>query len=612
MVIEGVAIALGAAAAKKVIAKLATDIYSLLKEKVGEEAKAWKSERRIATLYKQIAKVRMVKTLWQVDKAVDLNQFYCRSHVLIDKKRLWVKQLADLSSKNSILIEGIAGQGKSIFLRYLCAVELALGNRVPIFLELRRVEQGQSLRAHIYRVFESLHLPINDIIFGALASSGRLVLLLDGFDEVRQDLRQAIITEIEHITATQENLQIIVTSRPNTGLEMSTQFQVVRLDNLKGNEYEVVIQKLAGATKLAETIISQIKQHKGKIEDVLCTPLLVTLLLITYKAYHEIPAQLSDFYDSLFQILLQRHDGAKPGYRRERRCAIDDVQYRRVFEALCCLSKSGRKLEATFKHEDLYNLTNKALENNHITENSEKYIADIVGITCLILKEGEQYRFIHKSVQEYYAACYIHRKPSKVGKKFYDRILEKGLYDSWSQELGFLSEIDRYRHSKYYALPAICKVLGILEDGFVGPRVSATLTDVREQIGPFLLAFGLDEAGNVGISAISISSSSPFTRLFLENLFNGLSSTTEGVQKLRPLINKQYRGVGSAANNRNNTLLLSPYNTTVDALLDQGYLEPELVAIVDKVFAQLFRLGVDIQEFLAQDEEDSILTELGL
>ena len=42
-------------------------------------------------------------------------------------------------------MRGIAGQGKSTFLRYLTARELVIGERIPVFVELRRLTPAQSV-----------------------------------------------------------------------------------------------------------------------------------------------------------------------------------------------------------------------------------------------------------------------------------------------------------------------------------------------------------------------------------------------------------------------------------------------------------------------------------
>lgn len=448
-------------AAKDLFKRTVTDVYDFIAKKTRIKVNQWNTERKIENLYKKIEKVRKVKTIWQVDKAVDLGEFYCDSRVVINKKRLTIHQLNDFPSKDNLLIQGIAGQGKSIFLRYLCAVELGLGNCIPIFLELRRISKEHSLRKRIYISFKSLGLDVDDVLFDALADSGKIVLLLDAFDEVPDDLKSEVLTEIEDLASTHENLRIITTSRPDTNIQMSSQLSIVLLNNLQNDDYEKVIKKLASGEKWADLLIRHIKENAKHIQELLFTPLMVTLLVLSYKSYQKLPDKMADFYDSLFQTLLQRHDGTKPGFTRERGCALDDSQYRKAFEALCILAKKNGA--QSFSYSTVNDLSAKALKLCSLDASPEQYVKDIVKITCLILRDGEEHRFIHKTVQEYYTAAFIARQPDSWAKAVYRKLFQRNSHE-WNQELEFLSEIDTYRYNRYYMLPALLDFLEITEN----------------------------------------------------------------------------------------------------------------------------------------------------
>lgn len=459
MVVETCASALvTAAVGKKIIENILNDLCEMIKKNAKNKLIKFSIKSKSSDLQKQIRNIRMVKTLWQIDKAVDIKSFYCDSNIIENSKRKIVRNISDFNTKENILVEGIAGQGKSIFLRYLCSTTLSVSGKIPIFIELRKISSTESLIEHICRYLEVLDINIDEDVFKELARSGKFTLFLDGFDEVSLENKGKIISEIEHIGKVCNELQIIITSRPHTGIEMIPQFTVVKLDNLKNDEYKNVINKLSACDILASNLINQINHNKAKIKELLCTPLMVTLLLISYKSYQEIPEQLSDFYDSLFQLLLQRHDGVKPGYKRHRCCSINDHQYREIFEGLCLESKHKPVLSYSF--EDIYKFTESSLDNLGISEDPAKFIDDIVKVTCLILKEGGEYKFIHRSLQEYYAASCIRRKPESVAVKFYNHCLNNnGYHGIWSQELQFLSEIDKYRYTKYFIIPLCMRIL---------------------------------------------------------------------------------------------------------------------------------------------------------
>lgn len=485
-----------AVAGRALFKKVVLDLYQVMVQKTGRKIKQWNTDQQIDKLYQQIGQVRKVKTIWQIDKAVDLIDFYCDSHVILNDKRCNVSKLSDFKSKDNILIQGIAGQGKSILLRFLCSVELGRGEYIPIFLELRRVSQSETLKERIFIAFESLKLSIDDEIFTALAASGKIVLLLDAFDEVPDDLKSRVLTEIEDLVATKPNIRVIVTSRPHQDIRFSNYFNVVLLDNLKGDEYQNVIKKLASGQAWAVSLIDHIENQARHIIDLLCTPLMVALLVLSYKSYKQLPAKLSDFYDSLFQTLLQRHDGTKPGFTRKRSCELDDAQYRQAFEALCIFAKKiGQQ---SFTSESIYSLSQQALQQCALKASPSSFIDDIVTITCLLLRDGEEHRFIHKTVQEYYTASYIRKKPEPWAVDFYSRVIDN--YISWQQELEFLSEIDLYRYNKYYVLPGILDYLALTEDDLGLSKEEVQLPDAQRLLSAwFLIVRKLDNKVYYGL-----------------------------------------------------------------------------------------------------------------
>jgi len=481
IIIAGATIA-GRKAIGKASEKIVDSIYNFFKTICGDGFKKWNISRKAADLYKHVHKIRMVKTLWQVDKAVDLLDFYCDLHVLLDKKRTKITSVNDFGGRRKILISGIAGQGKSILLRYLCSQSLCEGLFFPVFIELRKIQSHETLFQHIARFFDVFDITVDEALFRKLIQSNKLILFLDGFDEVPDNNKPHIINEIEQICLLSDELVMIITSRPESSLAMLSVLNTVHLDNLRNGEYKAVIRKLSDDSKFADNLINQVEGHKSQLRELLCTPLLVTLLVMSYKSFQELPAQLSDFYDSIFQILLQRHDGVKPGFKRPRKCSFNDTEYRRVFEALCFESK--RKINSIFSYDDICNFGKGALSRMRLDDRqAEKYISDIINVTCLILKEGkDDYRFIHKSVQEYYAAAYIKHTPDAVVQKFYSNCIEHGT-TRWGQELRFLQEIDMYRYYKFFSLPLYCNILECTSDTIPEKCPVATLDIARKLYG---------------------------------------------------------------------------------------------------------------------------------
>ena len=598
----------GTLAGKELFKKIVIETYQLVIKKTGRKLKEWGTHREIEKLYGKIGQVRRVKTIWQIDKAVDLLDFYCDSHVILNEKRSKVTQLSDFGPlKDNILIQGIAGQGKSILLRYLCSVELGRGEYIPIFLELRRVSPSESLKKRIFTAFESLGLSVDDEIFEALATSGKLVLLLDAFDEVPDDLKSRVLTEIEDLITTRPKIRVIVTSRPHQDVRVSNYLNVVTLDNLQGDEYKKVIKKLASGQAWADTLIDHIENQARHIIDLLCTPLMVTLLVLSYKSYKELPAKLSDFYDSLFQTLLQRHDGTKPGFRRLRGCALDDGQYRQAFEALCILAKKTR--QQSFSTEAIYSFAQQALQQCSLKANSSYYIDDIVKITCLVLRDGEEHRFIHKTVQEYYTASYIQKRPEPWAINFYERVLKTHSYHSWQQELEFLSEIDLYRYNKYFLLPAILDLLSLTYYDLKIPYEDVRLPDISNLLSKlFVTVIYNKKTKSYNINAFFSNINSFINRTiylgspsqFIEYMMKAFKRAGDGVRELTDY--KDY-----AFFKQHN--LFNPIGESIFCVGDivKMGVAPEISSTISRNLEIIFKQACEMWKNTKQEENPSLL-----
>ncbi len=73
-----------AAAGKRVFERLIDDLYDAAKGDLQGGFKKLKTKAQIGKLYGRISSLRNVKTIWQIDKAIDLAEFYHPSKVAID------------------------------------------------------------------------------------------------------------------------------------------------------------------------------------------------------------------------------------------------------------------------------------------------------------------------------------------------------------------------------------------------------------------------------------------------------------------------------------------------------------------------------------------------
>lgn len=420
------------------------------------------SDKDLKRAKQHIENLGMVKTLWSMDKAIHLNEFFCLTKLSRNNTSATHKSISDFESRNC-LIFGPAGQGKSIYLRYLSVNELKVGKYIPVFLELRRinthnhvrtVDKGETLKVYITEVLSMMGLPTTDLAIQKVFTSEKFVFMLDGFDELTSDNQQVIAQDLEYFCQKHLNINFFVTTRPDTIISGSPFFTNYHMAPLSNSEIDHILRKLAVDDRQETALIAAVKSNYN-INKLITTPLLVVIMVIVYKSYRDLPETLPEFYEELFVVLLRRHDRTKAGFNRHRSSGLDDVTIQKIFNALSFLASIENKVEMS--EQELNDLTERALNKELLKGiSAADFNDDIIKITNLIIRDGRNFKFSHKTIQEYFASKYITLSSDRDAEKFYRKIRQsKELIETWRQHLIFLSEIDSLRYKNFYILPGI-------------------------------------------------------------------------------------------------------------------------------------------------------------
>jgi len=307
---------LAAAVGARIIGQPLLDLYNAGKGKFEKSLSKWKNNKAQNELAKKVSSIEKVKTFWQKDKEVALTTFYYPSKLSYPNgKPKQYSSLKDFPKTGNFVIQGTVGQGKSILLRYLCVQELNAdgSGRIPIFIELRSLSSA-GLKDALFSAFDRLGFEIDDDLFDFYACSGKIVLLFDAFDELEESLVSKVITQLDSLVEKYDSLQIFITSRPESAIQNSRHFRVIHLARLESTDHKPFLERIGVSEDDVSRIMKAIKVSSAEISDLLATPLILTLLVVVYKAENAIPTELPEFYEKLFQTLFSKHDTSKPGY----------------------------------------------------------------------------------------------------------------------------------------------------------------------------------------------------------------------------------------------------------------------------------------------------------
>jgi NACHT domain len=450
-------------ATARLLSPIVTDIYKGAKGKVQKDLANWSSAINIRGIAKTLSKIETVKTLWSPDKEVSLHDFYYPSKIVEDSRNRRINSIDDLPDGN-VTIQGIVGQGKSIFMRFLAstAIRSKIQGSIPLFLELRTLSAKLSLKAAIFKSLEAVGVEASEESFSYLANSGRLLLLLDGFDETPEECVKDVCADLEYFQIKYPDFRIIVSSRPGNEIQKTTGFRVIELAQLEKADYSPFLDRLNVPAPKRSEIVRAISNSPSHIAGIIKTPLMLTLVLMVYETEREIPPTLPEFFERLFQVVFTRHDRLKVGFNRKHHSGLSERRLQLLFEAFCFMALQfgyGRSLSS----EQFASAFDAAIEYTpNCGSEVEKFRLDITKVACLMLEEGlDLATFLHKSIVEYYAASFIKHSADDVATLFYQSALSN--FKQWEAVLSFLKEIDAYRYARDYTMREVPPILDEVE-----------------------------------------------------------------------------------------------------------------------------------------------------
>ncbi|WP_406869356.1 NACHT domain-containing protein [Paraburkholderia fungorum] len=476
--------------ASKLFSPLLSDLYAGAKDSIKSRLRKWTSDQQLKNIVTRIASVENVRTFWQLDKEIPIRDFYFPlsiiednfssktipnerelSHVSIKKEgnHKIVSSLAELKHSRCV-IEGTVGQGKSIFMRFLCTQELSQESckRMPLFIEMRSITPRLGLIGRILDELKNYGVEADEEIFDYLCESGKLALLLDGYDELSPDPMGQVFSELGSLSRRFPELQIVVSSRPDTDAQKLPSFPVIKLAPLHPSTYIPFLQKLGLTRARATEIASAINESPTQIASLITTPLTLTLTVLVYNFESKIPPELDEFYEALFTTVISRHDKSKPGFTREFETKLGERGLRKLFEAFCFMS-AQKELTRTLSVGQFAAAFERAITYSDVADCSlESFRSDICKVACLMQEEGlGDVTYLHKSIAEYFSASFVCRQQQSAAAKFYNTALQDDRI--WKGVLYFLAKVDSYRFNALYLIPLIDLSFEIMQINLQNP-----------------------------------------------------------------------------------------------------------------------------------------------
>ncbi len=327
-----------------------------------------------------------------------------------------------------LMVLGKPGAGKTTFLQYLavqCNQSLFQAHLAPVFIRLKNfaedaLDEGNfSLLDYINQEFERCSVPEQEV--ETLLAQGRLLILLDGLDEVSEAASDEVIKQIRKLSEKYYKNQIVITCRIAAQEYRFRGFTEVEIADFKPAQIENFAKKWFVAVarnspesglKKASVFLEQMALPENQqLRELATTPVLLNLTCLVFQAKADFPAKRSDLYKQGLDLLLVRWDEAR-GIKR------DDV-YRNLSlpHKLQLLSQLGA---ITFTRGDYFfeestlqlliadylrTLPNAQVDESALELDSSAVVKSIEAQHGLLVERARGiYSFSHLTFQEYLTA----------------------------------------------------------------------------------------------------------------------------------------------------------------------------------------------------------------
>lgn len=323
-----------------------------------------------------------------------------------------------LNISRYIILHGTGGLGKSMMMRHLLLDSIEHypeTGTVPVFVSLKDYnETYENLSDYIYSCVRGLWKSLTRDHLNTLFSSGRVLLLLDGLDEIHSNYADQYEKSLDMFVDTYPDNMYVISSRPFKSFASYARFTVLYLqpfskaqalqliDNLDFREDEPIIKQ-----KFRKELDTRLfTSHKEFAQN----PLLLTIMLMTFEQFAEVPSKMHIFYREAFVALSQKHDASKGSYHRAFRTGLSADQLSDCFSEFCYRSYVDEKFEFTYgDFRRYYDAMRSFGKIQQYSASLDDFVFDLCNNLCLMYKEGNAYHFTHRSFQEYFCALYFSR-----------------------------------------------------------------------------------------------------------------------------------------------------------------------------------------------------------
>lgn len=318
--------------------------------------------------------------------------------------------------------------------------------RVPVYLELKDLQDIADLAAHLPRHFKSCGWPnANDFIRDAL-NEGNLFILLDALDEVDDPAKlPSLVTMVRHFADRYSNERhpnwVVLSSRPQSYKDCQAALNFKTVEVLEFTPQQIrdfLANWFRDDPSLADALWSHL-QDDERLMELAGNPLLLTFITQTYHQTRKLETQhRAELFGQIVTVRMQEWDNIRKVWRgfhftrpkKERFLQNTALRLNaqrepwlprpELMDDIHCFLGDDPKVDPEAPYPD---------DPRHDTL-ADRFLWEIAEGSGLLHERAiARYDFSHKTLREYFAAAELRDLPDGEARLL--RHLQTGSFDRW-------------------------------------------------------------------------------------------------------------------------------------------------------------------------------------